>query len=250
MINKKKIKIYSNSLKGNFRKTNQDSLAYGFDKNNNLIAIVCDGVGSIDGSEYASKFISNFFLKSFITNKHKSIKKWFIKILDESIKQLKNIAIKKQKIDISTTLAILIIKNNYFYIFNIGDTRIYKISKNNKIYQLTYDHNFKNYLLKQNVTNEILEINKSRWFSLTSFIDANNKNAANFYFAYKKISFNSQFILCTDGVYNYISKKELLLILNNQKNIHIDKSKRLNKQALKNGSQDNVSNIIIEFKKN
>ena len=246
--NKKNIKIYSNSEKGIFRKSNQDSLIYGFDKNNNFIAIICDGIGSIDGSEYASRFISNFFYQSFLTTKYKSIKTWFINTLDESIKQLKLIAIKYQKLDISTTLAVLIIRNNFFYVFNIGDTRIYKISKNNELYQLTFDHNFKNYLLLQNTSWKIIEKNKSRWFFLTSFIDGNNKNGAKFYFKSGWLSINSQFILCTDGVYNYISKKDFLSILHQQDH-HFNKSIILNKQAIKNGSKDDVSNIIVQIKK-
>ena len=236
-------------MKGNFRKSNQDSLTYGFDRNNNLICIVCDGIGSIDGSEYASTFISNFFLNSFLANKDNSIKVWFAKTLDASITQLKTIAIKKQKLDISTTLAILIIKNNYFYVFNIGDTRIYKVSQNNQINQLTIDHNFKNYLIQQNASTTVINNNKYRWFSLTSFIDPSNRNAARFYFASGKLSFNSQFILCTDGVYNYVSKNDLLLILN-QQDTHINKSLMLNKLALENGSKDNVSNIVVQLKKN
>ncbi|MCQ2747926.1 MAG: protein phosphatase 2C domain-containing protein [Mycoplasmoidaceae bacterium] len=66
---KKRIKFAIKSLKGR-RKANQDALACAYNKANDFIAIVCDGVGSIQHSEHASQITVDTFCDEFIkTNK-------------------------------------------------------------------------------------------------------------------------------------------------------------------------------------
>ncbi len=70
-----------------------------------------------------------------------------------------------KKPDIATTLALLIIIDKKFYVYNIGDTRVYAFRKHDlthEVKQYSYDHNYKNFLIANDATPEQLEANKSK----------------------------------------------------------------------------------------
>ncbi|MCQ3908659.1 MAG: hypothetical protein MJ200_03860 [Mycoplasmoidaceae bacterium] len=59
----------------------------------------------------------------------------------------------------------MLIIGNKFYCYNIGDTRIYSIKKNkltHEIKQYSYDHNYKNFLIANEASEEEIKASEPR----------------------------------------------------------------------------------------
>jgi serine/threonine protein phosphatase PrpC len=152
---------------------------------------------------------------------------------------------KHRNIKMGTTLTVMFIYGDKYIIAHIGDSRIY-IRENNKLKQLTKDHT--------------ASFRKTRSSTLNdSSINANNKltqciginNIINPYVKVNNITRNNMFLLCSDGLYNYINNKHL-------ENIFITIKRNTKLQEIvtkiydivkKNGAGDNVSIIVLRYNK-
>lgn len=160
------------------RSVNQDAIACSFNHNRDFCAVVCDGMGSIDGSEYASDCVANTFADEFEKlDKIENPIAWFRKTLAFVIEKLRNYSLKLKMPKISTTIVLLIITGNKYYCFNIGDTRAYKI-QSQTVKQISYDHNFMNFLLLHGADEKTLKANERQLFSLTSYINGSSPKSA------------------------------------------------------------------------
>lgn len=250
-MTKKRIKFAIKSWKGK-RPINQDSLACAFNHENDFIAIVCDGVGSVKQSEQASKIVANTFADEFIkTTKLESPTAWFKQTLALAMSNLDKYGKEHNCPTIATTLALLMIIDKKFYVYNIGDTRVYAIRKNkltHEVKKYSYDHNYKNFLIQNEASQETIDANKAKWHALTNFIDASNPKVARFDVNSGTIDQRTYFLICTDGLYGYV-----------RDNAKYDIAARIfcplplkmtimNAMAYKNGSDDNISGIIVSVK--
>jgi len=125
----------------NQRKTNMDALLLA----NRIIAgeelllvCVCDGVGSLEhggiASSYAVNLLNEWF-ESLTEVGHIGLR------LRDTVAALNRVIIdyaRQNSIETASTLSALLIKNNSYYIVNIGDSRIYSVNSNT-IEQLTVD---------------------------------------------------------------------------------------------------------------
>lgn len=226
------------------RDVNQDALVCSFNLNDEFCAVVCDGVGSVKGSEYASNIVANTFADEFEKlQKLVNPTEWFKKTLDLALTRVKNCSIVRKLPGISTTLAMLIICNKHYYCFNIGDTRVYKISEN-EVKQISYDHIYKNYLKGKNVN-----IDQKKLFALTNFIDGDNPKSAIFALNDGMIDSKCMFALCTDGVYKVLKQRDIYKSTWTKKGFPLVlRSSLLNRKAIKNNSNDNLSNVLVMVK--
>jgi len=244
---KLKIKVAHSSFKGN-RKVNQDYIAHSYNKNGDFLAIVCDGVGSVEGSEHASKLIAEMFAVSFKqTNSIKNPKGWVDETLKRALFELKIVAGKIHKLGIATTMALVILANNKYYAFNIGDTRIYTfIYDKDEIVVCSRDHNYRNYLISKGYKGGALEEYRSKWHALTNFIDASHPSLAKYHYETGTLKGKTWFVISTDGVWSHVSRFTGYDIFTRKMPVWW-MSRKLNKTALKNNSDDNVSNIAIKL---
>lgn len=248
---KNKINFAIKSWKGK-RPVNQDALACSFNKKDDFCAIVCDGVGSVKKSEYASKIVCDTFTDRFEdTQKIEQLTPWVRETLAIALKRVSDYGQNNRCPEIATTMAVLFIIDKKFYVYNIGDTRVYAITKGkttHNIKQYSYDHNYKNFLIRKNATEEVIEANRSKWYALTNLIDASSPQSAKFEANSGTITQKTYFLICTDGLYSYVKDNSKYEIINR---IHLPLSLRLsllNKKAMSNGSDDNISGILVKVK--
>ncbi|XQP55274.1 MAG: PP2C family protein-serine/threonine phosphatase [Mycoplasmoidaceae bacterium] len=248
---KANIKFAIKSWKGK-RPVNQDALGCSFNKDQDFCAIVCDGVGSVSHSEEASKIVSDTFTNSFAKTKDLTMPTaWFKETLKLALTNLKQYADKHNCPTIATTLALLLIIGKKFYCYNIGDTRVYSIKKHkltHEIKQYSYDHNYKNFLIANDATEEEIKASEPRWHALTHFIDASNPGVAKFDVNSGEITQQTYFLVCTDGLYAYIRDNDKYDIIARIMMPTPMKLSLLMKKAMDNGSDDNVSGILVSVK--
>lgn len=230
----------------NTREKNQDYGAYKINNFGDYIAIVCDGIGSLDKSEYASQIVVETFIKNFSTNTRiKDVLKWFNKTLFESFTNIQRFSDNKLYAEnIGTTLVLSLNVNGKNYVFNIGDSRAYLI-RDYQIKQLSVDHNYYNALIKSGRKSE-LESERAKWGCITNYIDCRSFNSAQFDVMAYNPKDDDYVLICTDGLYNFIDAVSIIDAVYDDSKTNDEKVKYLVIKAMLNKSNDNVSGILIK----
>ena len=238
--------LINSETKTNTRDKNQDYVGYKTNKFNDYLAIVCDGIGSLDKSEWASKIAVQTFLNAFSEDKKiKDVSKWFDKTLQKAFLNVQKFSDEKLYAEnIGTTLVVSLNISNKNYIFNIGDSRAYLI-REYQVKQLSVDHNYYNALIKAGRKNE-LEHERSKWGCITNFIDCRSFDSAQYdvmAFAQRE---DDYILICTDGLYNFVDAMIIIDTIYDDEKTNEQKIKCLVEKAIENKSNDNVSGILIK----
>ena len=218
-MKKFKITVGAKTDIGNVKQVNQDALLCKIGSMNNNefgLFVVCDGLGGLEYGEVASKKTTEYFEEWWNTNiktilKTNDSEKLIRESLEEVlIKSNREIIQLSNEINskIGTTASVLFILNKNYYIVHIGDSRIYEINKN--MIQLTEDHSQYEMLRKQGIKN-LQNVKKN---VLTQCIGVNDK--LDIFYKKGKISKNTNFLICSDGLHNKMDKESVINKFNNK----------------------------------
>ncbi|WP_304942875.1 PP2C family protein-serine/threonine phosphatase [Vallitalea guaymasensis] len=148
-----------------------------------------------------------------------------------------------------TTLTVLFVYGDKYVITHIGDSRIY-IKATNSLEQISKDHSLVAAKLRQGqLSIDSFNFNAKKNI-LTQCIGL--KKHIN---PFTKIGYTdrmSMFMLCSDGVYNFISKEVMdkIVIERLKNNIGLQSiANDIKDVVLKNGAGDNASIILLNYKK-
>lgn len=238
------MKAYFKTDIGKTREKNEDSIY--FDNNGNyIIAIVADGMGGHKSGEIASKLAiesaGDYFTK-YINKFIDSPKEFLLELFYHSCKVVHDESEKSADLEgmgTTMTLAIINTSTKKAYIGNIGDSRTYAI-KNKRIIQITEDHTLVNQMYKNGqISFEEIKTHPQKNV-LTRALGTCEKTEPDIF--EENLNEIEGLILCSDGLTNYISKKEILDFIILYKDKAIDE---LIKEAKNRGGTDNISIIII-----
>lgn len=244
--------VYGGSCKiGVWRDKNQDTLyirTFQRLNKNFCLSVICDGIGALEYSEKVgiilTEELNKWFDKNIIsltglirTNRN------LVHCLKEELYRINNYIVNQlnlNEIIVGSTLSVLFIVNKKYYLIHIGDTRIYKVSK--EIEQLSRDH----VLVQKNIIDgRVVQFKKKliKFFGQKEDID----------FFYKKgiIHKGDVFVLCTDGVYEKININQMKQLLDStvsleQQNL-MSLADKITEYAILNGSRDNLTIGIIKI---
>lgn len=233
-----------------FRKENQDREGIFYNKNGEILLVLCDGMGGHIGGKQASnlaikKISEEFYASNFLDYNSDVIKNWCVNAVDKVQQYLLEFSIKEQKLDsMGTTLvACLILKNNVGYIINIGDSRAYFCNKK-KIIQLTEDQNLSNLLAKNDDLNKgAPKVKTSLGNALYSALGPSKQMHIDIF------SFNLKpgtLVLCSDGLYGFVNKERIHFVCIRSISAQ-QKATTLINEALKNNTKDNSTVIIADI---
>lgn len=237
------INFYGQTDIGVVRSINQDAFACGRISDDTLYIIVCDGMGGHSAGDIASQtavgVIENAIKKSYGDNmSQNSIRD----LLISAIKTANAVVFDKAKNNVEysgmgTTVVASIIRGNTAYICHIGDSRAYHISPFEAT-QLTKDHSVVQRLVDEGSLTDSEAQNHPKKNMLTRAL------GVEFYVEtdYLETTFSDKDILliCTDGLTNYISAKELYEISQNQEE-KINLPHELIELAKMRGGSDNIT---------
>lgn len=151
---------------------------------------------------------------------------------------------------VGSTLIAAIVKNQHLYWISVGDSRIY-LFRQNELIQLTEDHVYGKVLNEQaalgKITKEEAENDPQR-AALTSFIGLEELKEIDQNVIPFPLQVGDRILLCSDGVYGFISEPEISHILQEvQEDVcQVIVNKVLEKRHL---YQDNITAILIDCKK-
>lgn len=240
------MKVGFKSDTGKRRSNNEDACFVLLSEN---IYMVADGVGGGNAGEIASRTtvseMANYITKNPIenaTNKY-AIVNYFQDSIDQINKKIFEMARRyEQNKGMATTLALLYAKGGMAYIGNVGDSRVY-LYRDNELVQLTEDHTYVNTLVKAGILTEEQAECHNKKNVITKAVGADTTVEPDFFQV--NIMKDDVFILCTDGLYDEVSKEEMVEILNLDLSMS-ETCDKLIELANENGGNDNITVISLK----
>ena len=242
--------ISSASIAG-IKKINEDACWVGCNNSKQCFAIVCDGIGSEEGSENVSRFITDFFQQKFTqAKKINFVDIWFKKTLDAAFKSLKAKYLTSSN-RMGTTLVAALINKNKVYGYHIGDSRLYYFDKTFGVWvKQTVDHNLYNLFQRTHASEGMYLKNKGKLLSLTNYIDSQTDKFMKYTSCKFKVKPGDSILLCSDGLYNYLRMDKVAsLVTLCQEEKFSSIAPKLVQESLENGSNDNITSVLIEINK-
>ena len=242
---------------GDLKQVNQDALFYqtGIIGNRRVgLFIIADGCGGLAFGEEISQLAVNYFgrfwdreLRELLKSKKLSGER-VDAFLEKAIREINKIALefgKQMGQQVGTTLSLLLTVNRDYYIKNIGDSRIYLIRKK-QIRRLTEDQSLLAGMLrnKEITTEEAKNFPKKNVLTMCVGVFADLKIYSNA----GKVKSKDLFLLCFDGLYNYIPGDawQILLAKPGREELPVMADK-LRKSIPSGEAKDNVSIILARF---
>lgn len=252
-MNSLKLNIGAKTDVGNVKKVNQDAFLCkvgSFGENEFGLFVVCDGLGGLSYGEVASSRVIKYFnewwhneLKEIINNYYDegTIKKSIENIIIKSNNEIINFS-KQNNTKIGTTVSVLFIIDQKYYILHIGDSRVYKIDK--KVQKLTEDHTYYELLRKQGKISELANIKKNVLVQCVGV-----KEELDIYFNKGNIESSCTFIVCSDGFYNKMDEKKVEKFFKSKNltsSVIQEYCDDLVDEVKKGGERDNITLLTIK----
>jgi protein phosphatase len=242
---------------GDLKRVNQDALfsKTGLSGNRRIgLFIVADGCGGLAFGEEISKLAVTYFQNFWDRELREllKIKKLSGEIvnayLDKAIREINIRAIKFGKQagkQVGTTLSLLFTVNRDYYIKNIGDSRIYLIRKK-QIRCLTEDQS----LLASMLRNKEITALEAKSFPKKNVLTmcVGFFDDIKIYSNTGKVKSGDLFLLCCDGLYNYVPDDtwQILLTGPGREELPVIAAK-LRKSIPPGEARDNVSILLVRF---
>lgn len=207
--------------------------------------LVCDGVGGAEKGEVASKIVCDIvskYLKGLSSITALEINE-AIELAETTIDTFvsKNEDVK----GMATTLTLLAAHKNGIAIAHLGDSRVYHI-RAGKIIHKTSDHSFVNELVSKNIITEAEALNHPKKNVVTKAI-MGGKHQAPDVTQIQDVLPNDYFFLCTDGITESVTDKDLVQILSAKDSDNVQKIEAIRKKCESN-SKDNHSAYLLQVK--
>lgn len=219
------------------------------------MSIICDGMGGLSSGEKASQavvsFFDNWFNNDFKCMCENPIDKGDLDskveiLLIRANETIINYGIENSK-KLGTTASIIIIINNEYYTYHVGDTKIYKYD--GKLSQLTEEHSLvADKVRRGELTKAQAKISKERnillqCIGINKVFKIHENNGV--------CNSKDIFLLCCDGFYNKLEDNEILTFLKNQQHSDVNSMQESLNSIIdivkSRGETDNISGVIIKI---
>ena len=207
--------MYASSIVGT-RKYQQDS--YGcIETPAGCLAVVCDGMGGLQGGERASGLSVQTLLNDYIKISTGDLHSFFYK---EAVK-LDDLVYKitdenGDLLGAGTTIVAVHIKENLINWLSVGDSKIY-IIRNNAMQCIVREHNYRMMLdelyASGKITLEKYRSEEGRAEALTSFLGIGNVSLIDLSETPAELMEGDIILLCSDGLYKSLSDDKILAII-------------------------------------
>jgi serine/threonine protein phosphatase PrpC len=243
--------------KGPARRMNEDSYLVIDDKardrhdtaTKRTLVAVADGMGGQSGGGMASKMACEALSELYrqeLSTQELSNPNGEIKLLDKIIYSIHNRIQRygeenKEYAHMGTILSVLVLLNNLALIAHVGDSRIYRL-RHGILEQLTEDHT----MAQLSVEMGYLKLQDASKHPLRHMLtQALGEGVDEIQTRKEKVEAGDIFLLCTDGLYGYLSNDEIGKILLSEVVDH-RVCARLVEAALSRDAQDDATVIVVQ----
>ncbi len=223
--------------KAGVKESNEDSLGLlipksGLLRTKGIAAIVADGVSSSAAGREASESCVQGFLSDYYSTPESWTTKTSVrKVLGALNRWLYGQGIRRydSHMGLVTTLSLLILKSATAHIFHVGDTRIYR-KRGSELECLTNDH-------------RIISSGSKTFLARAMGVEPH----VDFDYYSTSIELGDQFILITDGGYEFINNRNIVDLINTSADNLNKAAENIVNTALNNNSDDNISCVIVQI---
>ena len=199
---------------------------------------VADGMGGHKGGEVASTSARDDLLRE-LEGKTPSVA-----TLSGAIEEVNRQIYHQQEHDdaltgMGTTLSVLWMSDNFVYIGHVGDSRVYLL-RDGEFKQMTLDHSLVEQLVREGVLTEEEAQNHPMRNIITRALGTDDYVAVDAQDI--PVEENDVYLLCSDGLSNYLEEDELLHAVQNQPSDAL--CDHLVQIALDRGGRDNITLIV------
>ena len=146
-----------------------------------------------------------------------------------------------------TTLVGVIIKGDHLAVLNIGDSRLYRI-RAGEIEQITQDHTVAGEQEKLGLLTKEEASHHPQKHILTSALGIEAAEKLRMDLSLVDIEKKDLYLMCSDGLNDMLSDKEILAGINSSKKKSLEKTSfSLTQQANRAGGRDNITIILLSF---
>jgi len=263
----KQYRVYGCTEKGWVRQSNEDHILVGrFVKNEGgvevcfsetddylcrygMLLAVADGIGGVRGGKIASRLALSTIEKNFYqTEKEPAYSLVYLESLKTSVKEANDALIQHGKSiagleNMGCTLAGVCITPEGYFVFNAGDSRVYRY-RNGIMKLLTQDDTVYNLAVR---TGQILPGEPSTPESHHTLTNCMGLNTFNLQIENGPGLIEGDILLiCSDGLYNMVELGVMEKILNGRKDIE-QTGQELIEHAMNQGGGDNISLILAVY---
>lgn len=237
------------------KRENQEDIADFRNSGNYVYAVLCDGMGGLNGGEIASESCLMKLMEVSDAIEHCEeemipvILRGQIAMADGFISCTEDEG--GRPLHGGTTLLCVAIRGDYLYYASVGDSRIYLLH-DSRLDQLTVEHNLLTDLLKQVDAGEISRgeaLSHPKREALTSYVGIGNVNLIDLSGNPVLLSSCDTVMLCSDGLYRALSDDEIIDCIDRSETVN-SAAEALMKavQAKDLPHQDNTTIILIQKK--
>ena len=231
---------------GQVRQVNQDRACVLQNSNEEIFAVVCDGMGGHQAGELAStmaieSLCQSFFEASPLLNETIALN-WLNDATKQANKEIFDDANSNRfHKGMGTTLACCLVLKDVIIIGHVGDSRVY-VFEDQELKQLTKDHTYVNLLVDSGtITKEQAKNHPKKNILMKALGVFEDVSPTTLTIENK----HQKFVVCSDGLYNALSDDEIVDILN-QKGPLAQKVLDLIQKANANGGPDNISVVLLD----
>lgn len=232
--------------RGRIRVQNEDAGGTFYNKENQLLAVIADGMGGHQAGEVASKMATNVLKEKWEAIEKieaaEQAEKWLSQTVREINHTIYQSATETKEYDgMGTTIVIAICTYEFITIAHIGDSRCYLFS-NDGFKQITEDHSLVNELIRAGQLSEDEAHLYPRQNVLVKALGTEEDVHADIQTIGWEIG--NKILLCSDGLTNKLSADEISNFIHANKTIK-EIGHDMIHLANERGGEDNISLVII-----
>lgn len=237
------MKSYSVTDVGQKRQVNQDYVYASEEPVGNLpnLFVVADGMGGHNAGDFASSFAVQTLVRTILEDENQNP----IKIIRHAVEEANRKVLEESKLHaemsgMGTTMVLVTIIDDYAYVANVGDSRLYLIE--DQILQITKDHSLVQEMVRRGlITKEEAREHPDKNI-ITRVLGIGPEIEVDFFDIHLKE--NSVLLLCSDGLSNMVSDEDIWRIVNTSREMK-EAGMRLVSLANENGGKDNIAVVLV-----
>ena len=234
---------------GNVRSKNQDYYRYGRIREDQFIAVVCDGMGGAKSGDVASKMASEVFHEDIKQSATPDMEQQdIVCMLVDAVNSANQAVYDQSRVSpdfygMGTTLVAVFIQGSDAYVVNVGDSRCYYVAQD-EIVQITEDHSVVGLMVARGQITEEEARNHPQKNLITRAIGTEQNVECDCF--YLDLEEGDRLLLCSDGLSNLMTRPELLYEVTHAEG-QKDGCAKLVEIAKERGAPDNVTVVLMEF---
>jgi len=241
------LKIFSKSDIGLVRQSNEDACNSGILPDGAAWAVVCDGMGGINGGGVASSIAVDRISGQILSGYSEEIGEVGIQnLISDAVLSANDAVHARAGADealtgMGTTVVVAVVSRGIAHIAHAGDSRAYLITPD-EIRQLTTDHS----MVQEMVDKGDLTVQEAKKHPQKNIITRALGVDSFLQVDYCEVPFSaaSRLLICTDGLTNYLDEEQIFLLA--KESDADDLAARLVSLAKQAGGSDNITVTVIE----